>query len=216
MLQQLEKVLNRSGVSFFGSREFLDFGCGTGRLAQLFSGYMPDAKLYGCDVKSYLVKRCARLVPRGNFFVNGVVPPLDLEDGSVDMVFAYSVFTHLKEDAHIQWLREFSRVLKKGGYAVLTTHGYECLKRMRKFSPEKLKKYQIEDLDNFMVRKEQYYWVQNLRKEPDYGLAVITDKYIRDNWMKVSGMELKGYEPAAVEAYPEGCQDLVILIKGNG
>jgi hypothetical protein len=39
----------------------------------------------------------------------------------VDLVYAYSVFSHLAEEAHQAWMSEFHRILKTGGLLVVTT-----------------------------------------------------------------------------------------------
>ena len=48
-------------------------------------------------------------------------PPLSLEDGSVDFLYALSVFTHVDEFEEA-WLAEIRRVLRPGGRAFLTYH----------------------------------------------------------------------------------------------
>jgi hypothetical protein len=49
------------------------------------------------------------------------------------MVYALSVFTHLSEPLQFHWIGELARVLKPGGYLVVTTHGESYLDIM---SPE--------------------------------------------------------------------------------
>ena len=52
-------------------------------------------------------------------FVNRDVPPLDVADDTYDLVYAFSVFTHLT-DSWSAWLLELHRVLKPGGLFVVT------------------------------------------------------------------------------------------------
>jgi len=49
------------------------------------------------------------------------MPPCDFAGSSFNLITAYSVFSHLSEDAFIAWLREFDRVLKPAGIVALTT-----------------------------------------------------------------------------------------------
>lgn len=48
-----------------------------------------------------------------------------------DLVFAYSVFSHLSEETHEKWLEEFRRILKPGGLLIVTTWGRDMITRCR-------------------------------------------------------------------------------------
>jgi SAM-dependent methyltransferase len=43
-------------------------------------------------------------------------------DGFLDVVFANSVFTHFPEDLQILWLKELRRLLRAGGFFIVSTH----------------------------------------------------------------------------------------------
>jgi len=45
-----------------------------------------------------------------------------METGTVDFVYALSVFTHLSEDLTKRWMREIVRILKPGGVFWFTAH----------------------------------------------------------------------------------------------
>ena len=51
----------------------------------------------------------------GNFEQSAVEPPLRFADGSFDIVYAYSVFSHLSERVQLRWVEEFARILRPGG-----------------------------------------------------------------------------------------------------
>ena len=44
-----------------------------------------------------------------------VFPPASYTGASFDLIYAYSVFSHLSEEAHLRWFEEFARILKPGG-----------------------------------------------------------------------------------------------------
>jgi SAM-dependent methyltransferase len=93
----------------------LGSGCGCGRLTRFFQASR-DAKyakwkVYGSDINAESVECCARNLPDIITLKNGVTPPLVLPEGGVDLVFAFSVFTHLPEQAANGWLAEMHRVL---------------------------------------------------------------------------------------------------------
>ena len=99
----------------------LDFGCGCGRIARHWDGL--DIDLHGCDVNPRMVDWCRRNLPFGRFEVNGLEPPLPYEDHSFGLAYAFSVLTHLPEQVQHEWLREFERVLRPGGFLIFSTQG---------------------------------------------------------------------------------------------
>jgi SAM-dependent methyltransferase len=100
--------------------EWLDFGCGSGRIARHLSA-IDAITLTGVDVDGRAVSWCAQHL-RGDFRVIPPHPPLLFADGSFDVICAVSVFTHLDEAAQLQWLAELRRVLRAGGMLVASTH----------------------------------------------------------------------------------------------
>ena len=103
----------------------LDIGCASGRLirhvnADRLSGF---SEVIGCDINRAHVDWVGRyLPPEIKIFQNTSVPTLPLPDASVDVITAFSVFTHI-ECFDTTWLMELRRVLRPGGIAWLTIHG---------------------------------------------------------------------------------------------
>lgn len=113
----------RHGLKLERGADVLDFGCGVGRIARWLA---PDVlaaggRFYGSDLNPRLANWCAANLP-GSYAVNGLRPPLGLEDAAVDLVYAHSVLTHLNEDTAQAWLAEIARVLRPGGLALMTFH----------------------------------------------------------------------------------------------
>lgn len=98
----------------------LDFGTGADRLIRHWAR-TPD--LHGCDYNPELVGWCARNLRFAEFRLNPVAGPLPYDDESFDLVYSYSVFTHLPEGMQKAWMAELRRVLKDGGMLYLTLHG---------------------------------------------------------------------------------------------
>ena len=95
-----------------------------------------------------------------------------------------------------------------------TTHSYEYLRRVAMFSPEYLTKYQIrQPIEEFIDSNQGYYYIPYGPETPEYGLAIISQEYTTANWPKFTGLLLVDYVEAAVESYPEGCHDIVMLTK---
>ena len=213
-LQAIEAVLNRNGYSLRQFTSILEFGCGYGRLMRHVKELAPNAQVCGCDVQSDMVARCRQSFSDGTFIVNEPTPPLDFVDKAFDLIYSFSVFTHLSEPNHIAWLKELARMLKPGGVMLHTTHGYECLKRLAVFNPENLAKYEIPGaLDGFTSESFCYHYVISNPQTPEYGYTIISREYILQNWEDYSGLTLVEYAEGAVEVNPEGCHDLVLLAK---
>jgi ubiquinone/menaquinone biosynthesis C-methylase UbiE len=101
----------------------LDFGCGWGRHIRFLLRDIPPQNITGSDVDAEVIELCRRQVPGVRFETNGTLPPLAHSDGAFDAVYAQSVFSHLPEHAHVLWLQELLRVLKRGGLLIATTDG---------------------------------------------------------------------------------------------
>ncbi len=96
-----------------------------------------------------------------------------------------------------------------------TTHSYEYLKRIAKFSPDKLEKYSmVGTVEEFMSTSSGYIFRPYSSDTPDYGTTIISEEYVRSNWPDHTGLSIINYVPGAFESYPEGCQDMVLLTNG--
>ena len=213
-LQVIEAMLNRNGYSLRKFTSILDFGCGYGRLIRHVKELAPNAQICGCDLQSDLLARCHQSIANGTFIINKPTPPLGFPDGAFDFIYSFSVFTHLSEPNHISWLKELAYKLKPGGLMVHTTHGYECLKRLAVFNPDRLAKYELPcAMDEFTIKRICYHYIVDNPQTPEYGYTIISPDYIKKNWEKYSGLRLVEYVEGAIETNPEGCHDLVLLVK---
>ena len=102
--------------------EWLDFGCGCGRVARHFSDVPEVRGVAGIDVDSEQIAWCRRHLA-GDFQVISPHPPTGLASAAFDVVYAGSVFTHFDEEPQHAWLRELHRLLKPGGRLIASTHG---------------------------------------------------------------------------------------------
>ena len=89
----------------------LEFGCGWGRIIRLFLRDVEPQNLWGIDCLPAAIELCKDTNPYCNFRLVDPFPPSPIGQGSFDLIYAYSVFSHLSEDAHERWLAEFTRIL---------------------------------------------------------------------------------------------------------
>jgi SAM-dependent methyltransferase len=123
----LKKYAHKYSSPLHQASRILDFGCGWGRYIRYFLKDTIATNVYGVDVDSVMVAACEESFPYGNFSQVNPFPPFDFPDKHFDLIFAYSVFSHLSAPAADAWIQEFSRVLSPGGLLVVTTQGREFI-----------------------------------------------------------------------------------------
>src|SRR5919198_4836972 len=116
--ERLERLLP-DDWSWEGKR-VLDFGCGAGRTLRHFLEDARSAEFYGCDIDGPSIDWLREhLSPPFHVFQTFEQPSLPQPDGFFDLVYAFSVFTHLSDD-WAGWLLELHRVLKPDGLLFAT------------------------------------------------------------------------------------------------
>jgi SAM-dependent methyltransferase len=118
----MRAILAEHGVTLEDLGAILDFGCGVGRVMRQWRTLEGPA-LHATDYKPELVAWCSANLPFGTFRVNPLDGPVEYPDASFDLIYAFSVFTHLTPEGQTFWINELSRVLKPGGHLFLSTHG---------------------------------------------------------------------------------------------
>lgn len=188
--------------SFGPQTRILDFGCGFGRLTRFFLKDAAYGNLFGTDTVQDFVNICRttfpeETMPSGNFLHNAPLPPLDMPSRSCDLISAYSVFTHLSEEAANRWLDEFHRILKPGGLIALTLRQKSYLNYCRalaqKENPGSYEQVQIKAFGNYTQRNEQYekgeyiYYPSGGGKQladTFYGDTIVPEEYVKKYWTK--------------------------------
>ncbi len=106
------------------SLKILEWGCGPARVLQhLKSAEGCSWELWGSDYNSRSISWCQQYWPGVHFIHNGLEPPIPIECDFFDVVYCISVFTHLSEERHYQWIDEINRLLKPGGIFIGTFQG---------------------------------------------------------------------------------------------
>lgn len=119
--ESISQALESCGIPRQKHGRVLDFGCGPARTIRHFRS--TEWELHGCDVDEAAIEWAAQALPFVRFRVNARTPPLPYEGSIFDAVFAVSLFTHFPPAEQSAWAEEISRILKRGGIAVVSTMG---------------------------------------------------------------------------------------------
>lgn len=139
MHQAISTLLRRHGLAIERFGSILDFGCGCGRILRWWAAMRNISEIWGVDYNPDLINWCQKnLSTFAKFKVNHSDPPLDFADEKFEFIYSYSVLTHLSLERQRPWLIELARILKPGGYLLLTVHGKRTAWRSG-FSEQQLK-----------------------------------------------------------------------------
>lgn len=124
--QSILDILQKNGVDIDEFQAILDFGCGCGRVTRRWHS-LKNPAIFGTDYNQELISWCKQHLAFAQFDTNRLSPPLVYDNDRFDFVYATSVFTHLSAPLQTLWINELSRILKPGGYLLITVHGEQHL-----------------------------------------------------------------------------------------
>lgn len=134
-----EAVRLRDNLDCSNQSAVLDIGCGQGRLAIGLMRAFPDLDYIGCDVDRKSIAWCRKHLhsQKANYnFVHTNVynerynrrsttrannADINVEDGSIDIAYLYSVFSHMEERDMRIYLSKIHSLLKPSGMLFFTT-----------------------------------------------------------------------------------------------
>jgi SAM-dependent methyltransferase len=166
----------------------LDFGCGWGRLTRFFARDVAPGSLFGCDPVEDILDVCRQLrVPAVLARCDFVPERLPFEE-RFDLVFAFSVFTHISEAAHEACLRAIHAALNPGGLLIVTIrspaylgHSGAMHELLASLGPEPLAAL-AEPRYLFVPHAADPGHPQYHEGEMTYGETVISLPYIERRW----------------------------------
>jgi hypothetical protein len=104
------------------SSRVLDFGIGWGRIFRIVLRDLAPSQIVGADVVPEAIGLCKKHMPWGDYRLLAPAPPYDQLSGDrFDLVYLYSVFSHLREERFLSVLSGLRKHLKLGGLAAFTT-----------------------------------------------------------------------------------------------
>jgi len=107
-------------------RRILDFGCGYGRIARLMYYFTDEENFFGVDPWDESIRQCNQAGLSRNILQSAYLPT-DLPVGGrrFDVIYAYSVFTHLSRRATLAALRVLRQYVEPSGMLAITIRPIE-------------------------------------------------------------------------------------------
>lgn len=103
-------------------KTYFDLGCATGRVARHVVAQSDVETVWCSDINARHIRWMLEFMPRKvRPIANHCIPSIPIPDNSVDLISAFSVFTHI-DTFETCWLAELRRILRPGGLAYLTVH----------------------------------------------------------------------------------------------
>jgi SAM-dependent methyltransferase len=153
----------------------LDFGCGWGRLLRLLPYFLDPAGIYGCDAWDVSLAHAQAAKVLGTLAKSDLLPAsMPFPGIHFDLIYAFSVFTHLSEVAARACLAAMRRNISKDGLVIITVR------------PEEFWTFLGKDKNvDFSVQLEQhrnsgFAFVAAGSTSPDYGDTTISKEYLME------------------------------------
>jgi SAM-dependent methyltransferase len=149
-------------------REALDFGCSSARVVRVLGAAYPETRWHGCDPNSPAIEWAAGNLPGIDFFRSGDAPPLPLPDGSLDLAYAISIWSHFAPDLGLRWFDEMYRLIRPGGHLVFTTHGPTSIAF---YATRELRTPQQSDEIVGELYRQGWWYAPEFGKQGDWGVV---------------------------------------------
>jgi SAM-dependent methyltransferase len=182
----------------------LDFGCGYGRIARLLYYFTDEQSFWGVDPLDRSIELCRESGLDTNFLISDFLPEsLPLGDRKFDLIYAFSVFTHLSRRATTTALRTLRRYVTEDGVLAITIRPVEYWQHDPHTTPEQqreLEKSHRESGFAFMPHNRApidgditygdtsmtLEWLE--RNCPEWALCA-TDRSLEDPWQRYLFLE---------------------------
>ncbi|HKO28984.1 MAG TPA: class I SAM-dependent methyltransferase, partial [Solirubrobacteraceae bacterium] len=99
-------ALRSAGTDLAQVGEALDFGCSSGRVVRALNAAFPEVRWHGCDPNPGAIDWASRHIDGVEFFVSPQEPPLAVEEGKLDLVYAISIWSHFGPELGLRWFEE--------------------------------------------------------------------------------------------------------------
>lgn len=188
--RKLKEMQATHGNGPLESARVLDFGCGWGRLTRMLAKDIAPGNLYGCDPVEDILEICRSSRVPAELARSEFLPESLPFEEEFDLAFAFSVFTHVSEPAHLASLKAIHGSLAPGGLLVVTIRppAYVDLNPMMQPLVDRLgndRREVLTDPHYIFLPHETDGHPQHDESTGDpmsYGDSVITLPYVRERW----------------------------------
>lgn len=193
--QSLEfvRALSQNYLEITGQRlrdkRICDFGCGYGRFLRMLSFYTNE--IYGVDPWNQSIEICNAAGLTDRVYLSDYIPSSLPVPTGLDLVFAFSVFTHLSERATLTCLRTLREYVAPDGVVCITIRPVEY---WRLIYPHWLEE-QLAQLER--QHDAGFAFVPHLRETVD-GEVTYGDTSMSIGWLRARCQEL-GWRIQAVD-----------------
>lgn len=165
-----------TGRTLEGAR-VLDFGCGYGRLARLLYYFVDEPDLYGVDPWDLSIQLCHEAGLGDRFRVSEYLPTsLPVDDVRFDLLYAFSVFTHLSRRATLTSLATLRRHVADTGLLTITIRPVEYWAHDPHTTPDQRRAYMAQH------RREGFAFNPHIRAAID-GDVTYGDTSLTLDWL---------------------------------
>lgn len=134
--------------------QILDVGCGTGGTTRFLSQYGSVTGIDLAEVLAYVKER-----PPTVTFLEGNANRLTetFAEGSFDLISFFGVLCHEWIDSDLAVIEQAQRLLKPGGYILVTEAAYQFLRRQHDIQAKAKRRYRIVDFRRYFSRAGLIY-----------------------------------------------------------
>lgn len=185
--RKLKEMQGRFGRRGLDRARVLDFGCGWGRLTRMLARDLEPGRLFGCDPVDDILDVCRKSRVPADLARSEFLPESLPFSKKFDLVFSFSVFTHISEAAHMASLEAIHGGLKKDGLLVVTVRPPAYLDFNPLMAPAAAalgpdRDRALEGPRYIFAPHEADGHPQFGGDEMSYGETVITLPYVREKW----------------------------------
>lgn len=173
----------------------LDFGCGYGRIMRLMAFFSSPRDIWGVDPWDQSISICRQDRMFGNLAISDYLPrTLPVGARKFDLIYAFSIFTHLSERTTRLALATLGDYLSEDGLLVATIRPREYWQHVGDMQPVGQEKDRL--LDQLRHHDETGFAFVPHDRAPVEGEVTYGDTSMTLDWLAAAapGLRIKGYD----------------------